>query len=233
MKMKDKNISSPLVKEDFYNPFNNEDKPQKKTTAVSDPGGLLKIRKESFNPSRVEFIKKGKAYAVLARTHFGAGETVEIAPVVLVGSEVTAIEGLKEVVYEIDKNKEQYGIVLGLGSLYGHSDEPNLSYAYNRKTQQMHYITTRIVKLGEELTINYGKDYWIAKKDFGLMGDREKPEVSVTRLEPQLVKGVEESEIQPNSADNQEGSRKSFFGDPKSKANPVISGVAIKGLGQQ
>lgn len=230
--MRDKRYN--LVKEDFYNPFNDEgDTKSKKTGPVSDQGGLLQIRKESYNPSRIEYSKKGSGYIVRARTHFGAGETVEITPVILVGSEVTAVEGLKEIVYEIDKSRGQYGIVLGFGSLYSHSDEPNLSYAYNRKTQQMHFITSRIIKLGEELTINYGKDYWIAKKDFGMIAAQDKPEASVTRLEPQLVKGVEESEVQPNSADQQEGSRKSFFGEPNSKANPVVSGVAIKGVGQQ
>ena len=236
-KLEDINIQ-PLeefeINEDFFNPWENEDKKPSKPKKITDAGLSLGIRKETYNPSRIEYFKKGPGYIVKARTHFGANETVEIAPVIILGSESTAVDGLKDIVFALDKRGTQYALVLGYGALYSHSDKPNLSYAYNRKTKQMHFITTRIVKFGEDLTINYGKDYWVAKKEFNMMGDHDKGDAAVTRLEPQLVKGdLEESEVQPNAADNMQDGKARSMGDPRNRNNPAITGVAIRGIGQQ
>ena len=225
------------LNEDFYNPFATEDddKAKKKPVRISDAGLSLGKRRESYNPSRIEYVKKGTGYVVQARTHFGANETVEIAPVIVVGSEVTAIDKLKDIVFELSKNGTEYALVLGYGALYSHSDKPNLSYAYNKKTQQMHFITTRIVKMGEDLTINYGTDYWVAKKEFNMMGDYDKGTSTVTRIEPIPLedKELEESEVQPGASDTADNTRTRRFGEPNSKSNPAVTGVAIKAIGQQ
>lgn len=222
------------LNEDFFNPFAEDEIKVEKPKRMSDPGLSLGIKKETYNPSRIEYYKKGSGYIVKARTHFGANETVEIAPVIILGSEATAVEGLKDIVFELDKKGSQYALVLGYGALYSHSDKPNLSYAYNRKTKQMHFITNRIIKMGEDLTINYGKDYWVAKKEFNMAGDYDKGDEAVTRLEPQLIQGdLEESEVQPNAADDKEQGAARSLADPRNRNNPAITGVAIKGVGQQ
>ena len=224
------------LSEDFYNPFNDDEeaKKDKKPVSISDFGGFLGIRKESYNPSRIEYMKKGGSYVVKARTHFGADETVEIAPVIILGPEATAIDGLKDIVYELNAKTGEYALVLGYGALYSHSDKPNIAYAYNKKSKQMHFITTRIVKFGEDLTINYGKDYWVARKEFNMMGDHQKGDAAVIRLEPQKVNDegeLEESGAQLGAADFAERTRKAGFMDRQ--ANPAVTGVAIKGMGQQ
>ena len=77
-------------------------------------------------------------------------------------------------------------------------------------------------------------DNVFAKKEFNMMGDHEKGDAAVTRLEPQLVQGdLEESEVQPNAADNVGNAKARSLGDPKNRNNPAITGVAIKGIGQQ
>jgi len=218
-----------FIKEDFFNPFDEEDLKPKKSKHISDKGGLLGIRKESYNPSRIEYVKKGINYVVQARTQFGAEETVEIAPVIILGAESTAIDGLRDIVFEL--NKGQYALVLGYGALYSHSDKPNLVYGFNKKTRQMHFITTRPIQVGEDLTINYGKDYWVAKKEFNMMGDHTKGDPAITRLEAKPIGDIEESEVQPGAADSTERNRTSKF--MEKKANPARTGVAIKGTGQQ
>ena len=220
------------VKEDFFNPFDQEDvKKKKEPASMKDRGGILAERKPAFNANRIEYTKKGSNYIVRARTHFGFNETVEIAPVILIGSEATAVDNLNDIVYELDKKKGQYALVLGYGSLYSHSDKPNLSYAYNKKTKQMHYITTRVVKYGEDLTINYGKDYWVAKKEFNMMDPGDESKAAVTTLEPKPVpKEIEESGAQTNAADIDQKKRTASFMDRK--ANPAVTGVAILGAGQ-
>lgn len=221
-----------MVKEDFFNPFDEDDAKPKKSSHIKDSGGILGIRKESYNPSRIEYVKKGEGYIVQARTQFGYNETVEIAPVIILGSEATAVQGLKEVVYELSKNGSEYGLVLGYGSLYSHSDKPNLSYAYNKKTKQMHFITTRPVQYGEPLTINYGADYWVAKKNFNMIAPYDKETSSITRVQPvPIKKELEESESHLGAADFDE--RKRTAGFMEKKANPAVTGVAIKGIGQQ
>ena len=224
------------INEDFFNPFGEDDiTSKKKPSHIKDFGGFLGIRKESYNPARIEYSKKGGGYVIKARSQFGSNETVEIAPVIILGPEVTAIDGLKEIVFELKNN--EYALVLGYGALYSHSDKPNISYAYNKKTKQMHFITTRPVHLGEDLTINYGKDYWVARKEFNMTGDYNKGESSVTRIEPQLVEPegedgeLEENDIRADTADRQSGSSAARFMDPQK--NPAVTGISIRGVGQQ
>jgi len=64
------------------------------------------------------------------------------------------------------------------------------------------------------------------------MAPQEQPKMSgevVVRGE----KDKNESMVQPNAEDITNMSMTKQFGEPNSKANPAVSGVAIKGIGQQ
>lgn len=221
-----------ILQEGFYNPFEEEDKLKpKKPEYVKDFGGLFKLKKESFNLGRVEYTKRpGGDYTIVGKSQFAKGEVVEICPVVLVGEICKTIDRVKDLIFELDKNKSQWGLVLGYGSLYRHSNEPNLDYAYNPKSRQMYFITSRPIKMNEELTINYGSDYWSERTNFNTVA--EIPGVN-QGLEKPIAKPENESQIQPNAADIDSNATKLAFGQPNSKANPAHSGVAIKGIGQQ
>ena len=217
------------INEDFYNPFEKTDI-DTKPSHIADKGGLMKARKETFNINRVEYSKRANGdYTVLSRTQFAKGEIVEICPVIIVGSEAKAVQRLKDYVFEIDKNKQEYGVVLGYGCLYRHNQNPNIVFAYNKKNKQMYFMSGRTIQAGEELTIDYGKDYWAERTGFGEMGKVDKPQV-----EP-VVKGQAENEssIQPNSEDITNTMSKKQFAEPNSNINPAVSGVSIIGLGQQ
>lgn len=219
------------IDEGFYNPFEEEDqfKP-KKPEPVKDFGGVFKLKKESFNLGRVEYTKRpGGDYMMIGKTQFAKGEVVEICPVILVGEIAKTLDRIKDIIFELDKNKSQWGLVLGYGSLYRHSDKPNMDYAYNPKSRQMYFITNRPIKLREELTINYGVDYWAERRNFNTIG--EIPNIN-QGLEP-AAKPENESAIQPNAADMDAQTSKLLFGEPNSNANPAVSGVPIKGIGQQ
>ena len=191
----------------------------------------MKLRKEVFNINRVEYSKKQNgSYCVVAKTQFAKGEIVEIAPVIFVGFEAKAVPRLKDYIFEIDKNKQQYGVVLGYGSLYRHSETPNITFAYNNKNRQMYFIAAKTISAGEELFIDYGKDYWAERSGFGAMAPHANPVkdgVAVSKGE------VEESTSQPNVEDLTNMSVTKQFAQPNSNANPTVSGVAIKGIGQQ
>jgi hypothetical protein len=190
------------------------------------------MRKEIFNVNRVEYSKKKNgSYCVLAKTQFAKGEIVEIAPVIFVGFEAKAVPRLKDYIFEIDKNKQTYGVVLGYGSLYGHSPTPNITFAYNKSNRQMYFMAAQTINAGAELTIDYGKDYWAERSGFGAMAPQEQPAVQSGEA---VVKGeTSESAVQPNSEDITNASAAKQFGMPNDKANPAVSGIAIKTIGQQ
>ena len=229
MKHKIKSLSE-YLREEFYNPFDEDNPVETKPSHIADRGGLLRLRKEVFNINRVEYSKKQNgAYLVLARTQFAKGEIVEISPVIFVGPETKAVPRLKDYIFEIDKLKQIYGVVLGYGSLYTHSENPNITFAYNSKNRQMYFIAARSINAGEELTINYGKDYWNERSGFGAMAQQQPVQSGEV-----VVKGESnESSVQPNPEDITNMSITKQFAQPNNKANPVVSGVALKTVGQQ
>jgi hypothetical protein len=218
------------LNESFYNPFEEEDKFKKKDPIqVKDFGGFFKLKKESFNLGRVEYMKRpGGDYTIIGKTQFAKGEVVEICPVVMVGEIAKTLDKIKDLIFELDKNKGLWGLVLGYGSLYRHSDKPNVDYAYNPKSRQMYFITNREIQSHQELTINYGSDYWAERTNFNTVA--EIPSAN-QGLEP--VKPENESQVQPNAADMDAQAAKLSFGEPNSMANPAVSGKPILGIGQQ
>ena len=82
MKHKIKSLSE-YLREEFYNPFDEDNPVETKPSHIADRGGLLRLRKEVFNINRVEYSKKQNgSYLVLARTQFAKGEIVETSPVI-------------------------------------------------------------------------------------------------------------------------------------------------------
>lgn len=222
------------LNEDFENPFTVEDKEKKKEPVhISDKGGSFEQRKESFNLARVEWSKRpGGDYTVTAKTQFAKGEIVEICPMLIIPDIAKTIDRLKDIVFEVDKKKGEFALVLGYGSLYRHSNEPNLDYAYNKRQRHMFFIANKPIQYNEELTINYGTEYWDERSNLNLMADIENVS-TVKGLDASLGNDLEESEVQPNAADIEQGNTNKAFGEPNSRSNPAVSGVAIKGIGQQ
>lgn len=210
------------LEEDFYNPFDEPiaDQKPKKPVHISDKGGILKPRREIFNINRVVYSKRPNGeYTVIAKTQFAKGEIIEICPIIFVGREAKAIDRLKDFIFEIEVPKDgkpgMYGLVLGYGSIYKHSDEANVEYAYNRANRQMYFKAARIIQAHEELTINYGKDYWQERASFN------------TLAPPNETPAVEENVGQPQAPSNA-----AIVGNIGIKGNPARDGVAAMGGGQ-
>lgn len=51
-------------------------------------------------------------------------------------------------------------LALGLGSLFNHSENPNVSYTLDPATESIRYTTTKNVDLDEEMCIFYGHNLW-------------------------------------------------------------------------
>jgi SET domain-containing protein len=56
------------------------------------------------------------------------------------------------------------GLLLGYGSIYNHSEDPNVEYNYIPKHQIMVFKANRPIKKGEELFVSYG-DAWFKSRD--------------------------------------------------------------------
>jgi hypothetical protein len=164
--------------EGFFNPYDKDEKKAKKKQVVSlsDKVGILQPRKEVFNINRVEYSKRPNGeFVMYSRTQFAKGEIVEICPIIFVGVEAKAIPNLKNYIFEIEKDKGKYGVVLGYGSLYKHSENPNIEFAYNRTNRQMYFTAARQIQAQEELSINYGKDFWDEQATFNTVAPESKP----------------------------------------------------------
>jgi len=168
------------LEEGFFNPYDKseEDKKKKEVIHLSDKVGVVVPRKEVFNINRVEYSKRPNGeFVMYSKTQFAKGEIVEICPIIFVGIEAKGIPNLKNYIFEIEKDRDKFGVVLGYGSLYKHSENPNLEYAYNRTNRQMYFTATRQIQAQEELSINYGKNFWSEQATFNTVATETAPTV--------------------------------------------------------
>jgi len=216
-----------IVSEGFTNPF--DKKEGDKTPKPITDSNQLKIRSESFNMSRVEFAKRANGgYTVTAKTQFARDEIIEICPIIIVGVEAKAIPRLKDFIFEINKTNNIYGVVLGYGSLYRHSQTPNCRFAYNSSNRQMYFISLRPIQMSEELTIDYGKEYWAERTQFNISPEIQ-PE-GTTLQKP--VAPVTESGVSPGTDEGTNTNFVKVLSTPVPNSNQVQTSHIIQGLGQ-
>ena len=106
----------------------------------------------------VEVKKTGKkGRGVFAIKDFNPGEIVENCPVINITPKERKIVEKTIFDYYIYpwRSTRSGSLVLGYGSLYNHSFNPNADWKQNFKTQSMVYRAVRPIKKGEEITVNY------------------------------------------------------------------------------
>lgn len=156
-----KNLNS-IISEAFHNPFSDdvEKHSSKKISHIADNSGVLNTKKDTFSISKIECTKtRTGEYTITSKSKFIKGEIIEMCPVMILGIEAKSIVKLKDILFEITKD-EEYALVFGYGSIYKHSNEPNVEYAFNRRNKKMYFMAKKPIAVGDELTINYGVSYW-------------------------------------------------------------------------
>ena len=101
---------------------------------------------------------EGKGRGVFATRRFSRGALVERSPVIaMTGREWRSLEKTRLGDYAYDWGARNRGcaMVLGLGSLYNHSYEPNAENRWNAPLLAMDWIALRAIEPGEEITVNY------------------------------------------------------------------------------
>ena len=100
-----------------------------------------------------------KGNGVYARRSFGEGETVEIAPVLVMKAAFSSLPAaLKTYAFDwtaLTGIPGRQALPLGYGSMYNHANPANLRYVADPRAGVMRYVAVRKINAGEELTINY------------------------------------------------------------------------------
>ncbi|KAI0338908.1 hypothetical protein BDW22DRAFT_1362213 [Trametopsis cervina] len=105
---------------------------------------------------------EGKGRGVFAQRDISPHTTIEISPVLLFTPDEYREHGRHTVLdhYTFKWKSGQMALALGLGSLFNHSEIPNVSYKLDPETESIIYTTTRHINSNEELCIFYGHSLW-------------------------------------------------------------------------
>ncbi len=97
---------------------------------------------------------------VFATTDIKKGEIIETCPVIIVPFKDQKLIDKTHLYNYYFKwsNKNQPAIVLGWGSLYNHSYQPNARYDQKVKKRQMIFKAIKNIKKGQEIYTNYNGD---------------------------------------------------------------------------
>jgi hypothetical protein len=99
----------------------------------------------------------GKGRGVITLDPILRGQLVESCPVIVMPeSDILTGSILDSVVYLWHLGSPStVAVCLGMGSLYNHSDTPNIDYTCELSCDEIRFYTLRDIQAGEELTHNY------------------------------------------------------------------------------
>jgi len=103
----------------------------------------------------IDYIE-GKGMGVFAKKKIIAAGVIEKAPILILPETQWADikkTGLRDYCYRWDDDK--IGFVLGYGSLYNHSYNPNGKFIKKYAEKVMEFVALRDIEEGEEITVNY------------------------------------------------------------------------------
>lgn len=113
------------------------------------------------------YIKHTKKYGrgVYSRSSIKKGQLIESSPILLIPhDEFNSSSVLDLYVYKYDKNTA--ALALGFGSLFNHSDSPNIAYQVNYESNCIEFIAAKNIKAHSQLFIDYGYDVRYARERY-------------------------------------------------------------------
>ncbi|KAI0647731.1 hypothetical protein C8Q79DRAFT_999339 [Trametes meyenii] len=115
---------------------------------------------------RIEYAE-GKGRGVYACREISAQTLIEVSPVLLFTVEEYEAHGRHTVLdhYTFKWRDGRMALALGLGSLFNHSQRPNVSYTLDSASESIRYTTSRRILPDEELCIFYGHKLWFDPVD--------------------------------------------------------------------
>ena len=101
--------------------------------------------------------KNKKGRSLYATMSIDKGEIIERSPVLVLPNDET--RGKVIVNYRWYWGRRHSAIVLGLGSLFNHNDDPNVEWYPKFDAQVMVFKAKKDIAPWEELLVNYGPNY--------------------------------------------------------------------------
>jgi uncharacterized protein len=117
----------------------------------------------------MEVRRNEKGRAVYADRDYQEGEIVETCEVIVIPKKELGLTDIM-MFYVFVWGEENYAVVLGNGSLYNHSYQPNM--AWDEAGHHLVFTAIRAIQAGEELTHNYNGEADREEKVFFLDEDR-------------------------------------------------------------
>jgi SET domain-containing protein len=102
----------------------------------------------------------GAGRGVFTKINIPKDTDVEKACIIKIPKKNLENTTLNDYVFINPYNKKEYFIAFGYGSMYNHSDNPNIHYYYDKDENIIIYESLRDIKAGEELYISYGASWW-------------------------------------------------------------------------
>jgi SET domain-containing protein len=113
-------------------------------------------------PTSIRIGETEHGRGVIATAEIATGETIEVCPILELG-ESDASGLLDDYAVSLGEGSSGVALLLGYGSLYNHSDEPNAEYVAEADDAYW-FIALRDIGVGEEITISYGDEWWATRE---------------------------------------------------------------------
>jgi hypothetical protein len=120
-------------------------------------------------PTKIEIkMSPGKGLGVFAKEKIQMGEIIETCPLISISKEGDILPDHR---FLYPKNTiEEYVIVLGYGSMYNHSNNPNADWKNHPEYKAFNFIAIKDIEVGEEICTYYGGEgYWNARKNINVI----------------------------------------------------------------
>ena len=162
MSSKQKKKTSSSSKKKTSNKPKSSSKPKAKPSPKPEVEDTERVMYPSFDIQLGESILEG--LGVFSTRAFKKDEIVEVCPYLQIFN--GHMDDECEVGdYTFDFDDESEVLIQGYGSMYNHHKDHNLDYIFDEETDMFEYTALRDIRKGEELTVNYGEEYWEAREE--------------------------------------------------------------------
>jgi uncharacterized protein len=98
-------------------------------------------------------------WGVFAKRDIRKGAIIEECPFIISAAEEKNPAEIQSYLFSGDTDDETV-IILGYGCIYNHSSKNNADYYADDRKNIIEFVAKRNIKKGEEIFINYGRQYW-------------------------------------------------------------------------